>query len=307
MTDDYFWQYFQDWVNLYKDGAVRGVTLKKYKQTLKWLRKLIPKVKLSEFDRKTYQGMINQYAKNHEINTVKDFNTHVKACINDAMEDGIITKDPSAKVILKGKQPREKKPKYLNQFQLHRLIEDLDLPYDQPNWDWLILLIAKTGLRFSEALAITPKDFNFMNQTLSVSKTWDYKNGGGFAPTKNKSSIRTIRIDWQTVTQFSALIQRAKLAEDTLIFVKSGVPVYNSTVNGWLERHCQRCELPGISIHGLRHTHASILLYAGASIASVARRLGHSNMTTTQKTYLHIIQELDNQDVDLMMRAMSAI
>ena len=40
----------------------------------------------------------------------------------------------------------------------------------------------------------------------------------------------------------------------------------------------------------------------GVSIASVARRLGHASMTTTQKTYLHIIQELENKDVDLIMR-----
>ena len=55
----------------------------------------------------------------------------------------------------------------------------------------------------------------------------------------------------------------------------------------------------------LRHTHASLLLFAGVSIASVARRLGHASMTTTQKTYLHIIQELEHKDVDLVMRTLS--
>jgi len=66
-------------------------------------------------------------------------------------------------------------------------------------------------------------------------------------------------------------------------------------------------EIPVISIHGLRHTHASILLFAGVSIGSVARRLGHASMTTTQKTYLHIIHELENQDVDLVMRSLSSL
>lgn len=55
------------------------------------------------------------------------------------------------------------------------------------------------------------------------------------------------------------------------------------------------------------HTHASLLLFAGVSIASVARRLGHASMTTTQKTYLHIIQELENKDVDLVMRTLSGL
>ncbi len=90
------------------------------------------------------------------------------------------------------------------------------------NWDWF-LLVAKTGMRFSEALALTPRDFNFTHQMLSISKTWNYKDDGGFLPTKNQSSV----------------------------------------------------------IHGLRHTHASLLLFAGVSIASVARRLGHASMTTT--------------------------
>ena len=74
-----------------------------------------------------------------------------------------------------------------------------------------------------------------------------------------------------------------------------------------LERHCNQAKIPVISVHGLRHTHASVLLFAGVSIASVARRLGRSSMTTTQKTYLHIIRELENQDIDLVMRSLSGL
>ena len=61
------------------------------------------------------------------------------------------------------------------------------------SWEWFILLVAKTGMRFSEALALTPKDFDFAHQVLSVNKTWDYKGKGGFLPTKNKSSVRKIQ------------------------------------------------------------------------------------------------------------------
>lgn len=158
-------------------------------------------------------------------------------------------------------------------------------------------------MRFSEAVALTPKDFDFAHQTLSISKTWDYKGEGGFQPTKNKSSVRKIQIDWQTVIQFSELVKG--IPDDEPIFARGNV--YNSTVNDILERHCQKAKVPVITIHGLRHTHASLLLFAGVSIASVARRLGHASMTTTQKTYLHIIQELENQDVDLVMRSLSGL
>lgn len=208
-----------------------------------------------------------------------------------------------AELIIKGKTPKTKKIKYLNQFELHRLIADLDIK-DTPNWDWFILLVAKTGMRFSEALAITPEDFDFARQTLSVSKTWDYKGKGGFLPTKNKSSVRKIQIDWQIVVKFSVLT--SNLPPDKPIFVGES-KIYNSTVNDVLTRHCRACGISEISIHGLRHTHASLLLFAGVSIASVARRLGHASMTTTQKTYLHIIQELENKDVDLVMRTLSGL
>ena len=172
------------------------------------------------------------------------------------------------------------------------------------NWDWFILLVAKTGMRFSEALALTPKDFDFSHQSLSISKTWDYKGHGGFLPTKNKSSVRKIQIDWQTVVQFSELLK--DLPEDKPFFITKE-RIYNSTVNSILERHCKNVNVPVISVHGLRHTHASILLFAGVSVGSVARRLGHASMTTTQKTYLHIIHELESQDVDLVMRSLSSL
>ena len=270
--------------------------------TLSWIERLIPGVKVCDMSRIVYQQLINDYAKNHERQTTMDFHHQLKGAILDAVDEGLIEKDPTRKVIIKGKTPSEKKTKFLNQFELHTLLISLDLNKDV-NWDWFILLVAKTGMRFSEALALTPKDFDFAHQSLSINKTWDYKGEGGFLPTKNKSSVRKIQIDWQLVIQFSELLKG--LPDDKPIFVKEGSKVYNSTVNDILERHCKKANIPVISVHGLRHTHASLLLFAGVSIASVARRLGHSSMTTTQKTYLHIIHELENQDVDLVMRSLA--
>lgn len=299
---DTFCNYYRQWVAMYKEGAVREVTLKKYQLTCTWLNRLIPNLKLDELNRITYQQLLNDYALNHERQTTMDFHHQLKGAVLDAVDEGFIPRDPTRKAIIKGKTPRAKKQKYLNQFELHRLLNDLDLGAEI-SWDWLILLIAKTGLRFSEAIALTPLDFEFGRQTVSVNKTWDYKNGSGFVPTKNRSSVRKIELDWQLVIQFSELTKQ--LPDDEPIFVKG--KIYNSTANDVLERHCKNAGIPVISIHGLRHTHASLLLFAGVSIASVAKRLGHASMNTTQKTYLHIIQELENQDVDLVMRSISSL
>lgn len=300
---DLFTCYYEQWLKVYKEGAVRKVTLNKYLMTLAWLKRLIPEVKLGEMTRIVYQQLLNDYALEHERQTTMDFHHQIKGAIMDAVDDGLIDRDPTRKAIIKGKTARVKKVKYLNQFELHVLITNLQLQ-GSLNWDWLILLVAKTGMRFSEALAVTPADFDFSHQSLSISKTWDYKGAGGFLPTKNNSSVRKIQLDWQTIIQFSELVKG--LPEDKPIFIKKD-KVYNSTVNNILTRHCKAAGVPVISVHGLRHTHASLLLFAGVSIASVARRLGHASMTTTQKTYLHIIQELENKDVDLVMRSLSSL
>lgn len=299
-----FCEYYKDWTKIYKEGAVRPVTLSKYQIAYKWLCATVPDLTLADFDRVQYQRILNEYAKTHERQTVMDFHHLLKGAVLDAVDEGLVIRDPTRKAIIKGKTPAPKKIKYLNQYELHSLLSMLDLK-DQVNWDYFILLVAKTGMRFSEALALTPADFDFVHQSLSVSKTWDYKGNGGFLPTKNKSSVRKIQIDWQTVIQFSEILRH--FPKEKPIFAKNGEPVYNSTVNGILSRHCKAAGIPEITVHGLRHTHASLLLFAGVSIASVARRLGHSNMTTTQKTYLHIIQELESQDVDIVMRSMSGL
>ena len=302
--DDLLCTYYREWIAVYKEGAVRQVTLNKYSLALAWVERLAPELTLGQLDRIAYQGLLNQYAKTHERQTTMDFHHQLKGAILDAVDEGLVPRDPTRKAIVKGKPPRPKKSRYLNQFELHKLLASLELGQDI-GWEWFILLVAKTGLRFSEALAVTPADFDFSRQTLSVSKTWDYKNGGGFVPTKNRSSIRKVQIDWQLIVQFSVLIKG--LPEDKPMFVKDDRKVYNSTANDVLARLCRKAEVPVISIHGLRHTHASLLLFAGVSIASVAKRLGHASMNTTEKTYLHIIQELENKDVDLVMRSLTSL
>ena len=297
-----FYIYYEKWIRIYKEGAIRNVTMRKYEITLLWLKKLVPELRLSQLNRISYQQLLNDYAEFHERQTTMDFHHQIKAAILDAVDEGFIDRDPTRKAIIKGRVPRIKKIKYLNQFELHTLLVNLKLT-SEINWDWLILIIAKTGMRLSEALALTPKDFDFPHQSLIVDKTWDYKGDGGFLPTKNKSSVRKIQLDWQTIIKFSEIIKG--LPEDKPIFVNGRV--FNSTVNGVLERYCKKLGIPVISIHGLRHTHASLLLFAGVSIASVARRLGHASMTTTQKTYIHIIQEMENKDIDLVMRSMAGL
>ena len=294
-----------DWIKLYKEKAVRKVTLDKYYLTHRKIKELAPELHMNELTRQSYQKLLNNYAATHEKQTTLDFHNHLKAALVDALDEGLLEHDPTRRAIIKGVDPSNKKNKFLNLYELQKLLRHLDLG-DELNWDWFILLVSKTGLRFAEALALTPEDFDFERQQIIVNKSWNYKTPiGNFQKTKNESSNRVVMVDWHLMNQFKSLIRNKE--SDWPIFVPHNKRVFNSTVNGLLEKYCYKLDIPTISVHGLRHTHASLLLYEGVSVASVAKRLGHANTTTTQETYIHIIEELENKDNDKVLHHLSQL
>ncbi|MCD5454116.1 tyrosine-type recombinase/integrase [Lactobacillus delbrueckii subsp. lactis] len=219
--------YFAQWIEVYKEGAVRERTLDKYWLSHRHLQEIAPDLKLVDTTRLEYQQILNTFAKTHEKATVMDFHHQLKAMLLDAYDEGYIQKDPTRKIVVKGKEPSEKKAKYLNEFELKLLLRHLDLS-TFPNFDWMILLIAKTGLRFNEALGLTKEDIDLEQQTINVDKTWDYKSyTGSFKPTKNASSVRKVPIDWKLAMQLNQVIQDLPNGEP--IFAQKRV--FNSTAN----------------------------------------------------------------------------
>lgn len=303
-----FCEYFETWANDYKKGVVREVTFKKYLMAIRWVKKIAPDLDIKDLDRREYQRIINAYGETHERTTVKDFNTLLKACLSDAFDEKDIDVNPAKKVAIKGLPSKEKKKKFLSKNELSMLLKSLDLNTEgKPNKDWLILLVAKTGLRFAEALAVTPADFDFENRLLTIDKSMDYKTKGKmkFQPTKNASSVRKVELDWQTT---SLIMNRLKNADPNKpAFCDFDVHEYNDTYNHLLFKKCKKLGIPAITMHGLRHTHASLLIYAGVSMLSVSKRLGHANMSTTQNVYLHVVDELANKDSDIAIGFLSVL
>lgn len=114
-----FYEYYRQWIDVYKKGAIREATMSKYLMTQKWVEKLVPELKVSELTRTAYQKLLNDYAKEHERQTTLDFHHQLKGAVLDAVDEGLLERDPTRKAIIKGKSPRAKKIKYLNQFERH--------------------------------------------------------------------------------------------------------------------------------------------------------------------------------------------
>ena len=106
-----FCDYYKQWADVYKKDAIREATMSKYKMTQKWVERLAPEFKVCEMSRTAYQQILNEYAKEHERQTTLDFHHQLKGAILDAVDEGLIERDPTRKAIIKGKTPREKKIK----------------------------------------------------------------------------------------------------------------------------------------------------------------------------------------------------
>ena len=71
-----FCNYYRQWVEVYKRGAIREATMAKYMMTLKWVEKLVPELRICDLTRTAYQQLLNDYAKEHERQTTLDFHHH---------------------------------------------------------------------------------------------------------------------------------------------------------------------------------------------------------------------------------------
>ena len=102
---DLFCEYYKQWITMYKEGAIRKITMDKYLMTQKWIEKLIPNLKICDLNRLTYQKLLNDYALYHERQTTMDFHHQLKGAILDAVDENLIERDPTRKAIIKGKTP----------------------------------------------------------------------------------------------------------------------------------------------------------------------------------------------------------
>ncbi|MCP0885882.1 site-specific integrase [Ligilactobacillus sp. WILCCON 0076] len=164
-------------------------------------------------------------------------------------------------------------------------------------------LLAFSGMRVGEAYALTWKDIDFKSGKLSINKTVSLNmatNKTVINAPKTKESIRDIYLDKKTISilakwkllQSKNMFQQGINIKQTnqLIFTNDSNRLTSSTTSVyWLRKIYKNTNVSKrITAHGFRHTHASLLFEAGASIKEVQARLGHSNSKTTLDIYTHV-------------------
>ncbi|MFD1126265.1 tyrosine-type recombinase/integrase [Lentilactobacillus raoultii] len=175
----------------------------------------------------------------------------------------------------------------------------------------LFRVLAFAGIRRGECLALTWNDVNFSKSTMNINKTLTQGMNGKqiIQAPKTLAGRREITLDKKTLhylKQWRALQKREYLVlgfntlqRGQLIFAntKNGYKSLNTPAK-WLKKIIKTHHLKSITVHGFRHTSASLLFEAGATIKEVQTRLGHDDAQTTLNIYTHVTQKQDNQAVE---------
>ncbi len=154
-------------------------------------------------------------------------------------------------------------------------------------------LLFWTGMRSGEMLALTPSDFDFAANTVSISKSFARQDGQDLImEPKTPKSRRTI-----TMPPTLAHLMQDYLG--TLYAVQPGDRVFPGNTKHILQHEMRRCcaasGVKRIRVHDLRHSHASLLIELGYSPLLIAERLGHENIETTLQTYSHLYPDKQDQ------------
>lgn len=292
------------------------------------MKPLLGHYKLQKLDRLTYQKVyIRELEKTYKSSTVKLLHNLFKIAINAAVEEEILQRNRFTKVSFTTNEEHEVEEieNYLTPAELKLMLETAKQTEHITNYSFL-LTIAYTGMRRGEACGLQWKNIDFKNNTITVERTRDNK---GARPPKTKNSYRTILVDelvmaqlkkYQTWCKQIMLAFGIRYSENSFVFIsyQTAEPITDSGLLYMLRRVLEAAGLvniveengkekviPKCTLHGLRHTHATILLNNGQNVKVIAERLGNTP-AMIYEIYGHVLKELEQESVAVFSNSLDA-
>ena len=282
--------YLDSYLDIYKKNNVRENTLAGYKRSLKPVKKLIGSIRLADLNMMQIKAMMQKLtpgAASHGLTVLR------MAC-HQAVEDGLLKKDPTAKI----KKPKtRKKICVITPEECQTLIGGTERSTDR----MAILSAFSGGLRPEEVFGLMWKHVDFKQNTLRIEQTTVKGENGQplVGPPKNDNSYRTLEMPEKfmadlkkyQIKQAEYILQHPKYENKRFIFAReNGIPFIASVFAHRLQTICKRTGI-NITMTGLRHTHATQLFKAGWHPKDVQERLGHANVAITMDIYTAYIPE----------------
>jgi len=318
-----------EWLRSY-EKTVKVSTVLNRKKNLKHLNHFLGSLKINKIKRNTYQNVLNTlHEKGYAHNTLTSIQAVANMIFKYALELDLIHQNPASLA----KMPKKQKTiedientgeevKFLEKDELLEFLQaaknhGLYLDYQ------MFSLLAYTGMRSGELLALKWSDINFEESTISITKTlYNPRNMIGeheLLTPKTESSIRVLSMDpflkkilqkhKVEQTKIKLLTGKDYRDENFVIAKPSGNPELPQTIGYRMIRLLKKTSLNKIvTPHSLRHTTTSLLIEAGVGVKEIQEILGHSNIQTTMNIYAHMtnsMKEKTSQRFSEFMKSVS--
>lgn len=238
---------------------------------------------------------------NDKASTINERLVRLKAMLRWAYQNDLINDIRWLDKLAPIKDDEKKKKlemKFLESNELSLLLENMKVE----KWSLFTQLIALTGMRCGEAIALFTEDVDFENRLIHVTKTLDPNNETITSP-KTADSIRDIYMQEQLLKlclDIKAYMEeeRAYTGIDSKFFMSDvlGKHLAYYAYNKYLKETSKRVLGRQITTHYMRHTHVSLLAEQGIPLDVISRRLGHSDSSITKEIYFHVTERLKEKD-----------
>lgn len=295
-------EYLKDWIEHVATPRVRASTLAEYQRHTDRVRDEAGGIALLSWKSSDLRALWAQFEREGiGSRTRRAIHTTIKQALASAVMDGLLPNNPLDAV----KSPRETTPtrRFLTPEQVRSLLESADAT-QTPQTVALVTLIAATGLRIGEALALRWEDIDLAKAIVQVRRSLAEVNGKFVEQEpKTEAGMRLVTLPKRAISRLRA----HRKARGTLPL--GSALVFHNTRGGWLRKSnlyqqvlhplMIEAEIPKVGWHALRHAHATALLAAGEPVADVAARLGHRDPSLTMRVYAHA---LPNRGKDIAKR-----
>lgn len=301
-----------DWYQTWYDLKIRPkkklskVTKKNYQTYGKTIKKLFGDRAIVDIKSTEYQRIMNIYGETVGYDYLSRINSTIRKTIQLAQSDKIVLDDFTSNVeLFAGKEAQKNEEKYIHSVEdYHRLVNYLEkkLDYETTVIYHVLYIIAKTGMRYGEAIGITDDNSKLEDHYLYTHRRYNTTTWG-WTKAKNDTSIRAVPIDNKTIEiitelrkeqiRVNAILERTN-KEKFLFFhygLEHDIPSV-ATANKALKNILNELNIqPVITTKGLRHTYGSYLLHNNVDMGVVAKILGHKDIQMLIKVYGHTMTE----------------
>jgi integrase len=219
--------------------------------------------------------------------TVQIIHGIIRRVLNQAVDWQLIPRNVCS--LVHAPRPDKKAPAFYTKEQLNTLLAAVK----GHRWELIYILLVYGGFREGEVLGIHVEDCDMANRVVNVRhQVITVKGGMMIGEPKTKSSRRAVTLPVVAYNALKAHLEQLQRRHGLIFTTSSGKPISPRNFIRHFKQTIKSVGLPDLTVHGLRHSHASLLLAGGENPKLVQERLGHTTIGMTLDLYSHTIPGL---------------